>query len=319
MYHSDLVGGLAALIGGGRVIWGIRFSNFDPPTCSRATILDRRACAALSRWLPTRIVCCSEASRDRPRGPRLPGRTRWSSSRTASIWEFSADPAARDAVRAELASLPRRCSSGSSGASIPRRIRGLPASCRFAGEQHPGARFLLCGDDITPENQELVSWIDPAIRQRCHLLGRRDDLPRLTAALDVATSSSAYGEAFSNAIGEAMACAVPCVVTEVGDSARIVGETGKVVPPRDGRALATAWSELLAAGEPSRRSLGLAARGRVEALYSLRAVVQRYEALYQAVALPAARKRLIDTASVTWAAPAEPDTMTERAARRAPR
>ena len=53
--------------------------------------------------------------------------------------------------------------------------------------------------------------------ERIHLLGERLDMPRLTAALDIAVSSS-HAEGFPNVIGEAMACAVPCVVTDVGDS-----------------------------------------------------------------------------------------------------
>ena len=298
MYHSDLVGGLAALIGGGRVIWGIRFSNFDPQTCSRATIWTARACAALSRWLPTRIVCCSEASRSVHAALGYRADKMVVIPNGFDLGIFRPDPAARAAVRAELAIPPEALLIGLVGRFDPQKDqRVFLQAAALLAEGHQDARFLLCGDDITAENSALMSWIDPAIRQRCHLLGRRDDLPRLTAALDVATSSSAYGEAFSNAVGEAMACAVPCVVTDVGDSARIVGETGKVVPPRDARALATAWSELLAAGEPARRSLGLAARGRVEARYSLPAIVRRYEALYQAVAVPAAGERLIDQAS----------------------
>jgi glycosyltransferase involved in cell wall biosynthesis len=298
MYHSDLVGGLAALIGGGRVIWGIRFSNFDPATCSRATIWTARACAALSRWLPTRIVCCSEASRavHAALGYRADKMIVIPNGFDLAI--FRPDSGARGAVRAELGIPPEALLIGLVGRFDPQKDQRvfLRAASSLA-EMHQGVHFLLCGDNITPENRELANWIDPAIRQRCHLLGRREDLPRLTAALDVATSSSAYGEAFSNAIGEAMACAVPCVVTDVGDSARIVGDTGKVVPPREPRALAAAWSELVAAGEPARRALGLAARGRVEARYSLGAIVRRYEALYRAVAVPAAGEGLIDSAS----------------------
>ena len=75
----------------------------------------------------------------------------------------------------------------------------------------------------------------------------------LQAAFDVATSASAFGEGFSNVIGEAMACSVPCVVTDVGDSRWIVGDTGVVVAPRDPVALAEAWERLLAAG-PGERS-----------------------------------------------------------------
>ena len=57
-------------------------------------------------------------------------------------------------------------------------------------------------------------------------LGRRDDIPALLAASDVIASTSAYGEGFSNSIGEAMACGIPAVVTRSGDSASIVGDTG---------------------------------------------------------------------------------------------
>src|SRR5437762_2367360 len=77
---------------------------------------------------------------------------------------------------------------------------------------------------------------------RVHLMGCREDIARLTAALDIASSSSAFGEGFSNALGEAMACAVPCVATDVGDAARIVADTGRVVPPRNPEAMAAAWA-----------------------------------------------------------------------------
>ena len=105
-------------------------------------------------------------------------------------------------------------------------------------------------------------------------------MPRLQAGLDLATSSS-VSEAFPLAIGEAMACGVPCVATDVGDSASIVGETGRVVPPRDPRALAAAWEELLALAPDARRRLGQAARLRVQERYGLAAITRRYEDLYE--------------------------------------
>jgi len=88
----------------------------------------------------------------------------------------------------------------------------------------------------------------------CHLLGPRLDMPRLFAAMDIVTSSS-LSEAFPLAVGEAMACGVPCVVTDVGDSALMVGETGKVVAARDPNGLAEAWRELIEAGPEARSHL----------------------------------------------------------------
>ena len=62
-------------------------------------------------------------------------------------------------------------------------------------------------------------------------------MPKIYNSFDLLVSSSC-GEGFSNAIAEAMACAVPCVGTAVGDSALIVGKTGLVVPAQNPQALA---------------------------------------------------------------------------------
>jgi glycosyltransferase involved in cell wall biosynthesis len=101
--------------------------------------------------------------------------------------------------------------------------------------------------------------------------------------MDLATSSSA-SEAFPLAVGEGMACATPVVVTDVGDSALIVGETGKVVAPRDPVALAAAWRALIEAGPDVRRCLGMAARRRVQRHFDLTAIVERYQAIYAQLA-----------------------------------
>ena len=85
-------------------------------------------------------------------------------------------------------------------------------------------------------------------------------------------------------IGEAMACGTPCVVTDVGDCAMIVGQTGIVVPPRDPAALAEGWRKLIDAGPEARRLLGRAARRRVESHFALPSTVERYQAIYEELA-----------------------------------
>ena len=164
----------------------------------------------------------------------------------------------------------------------------------------PDVHFALCGRDVDRENAELTGWIHQAgagLGDVCHLLGVREDMPRFFAAIDIATSPS-VSEAFPNAIGEAMACGTPCVVTNVGDSAALVGDTGSVIPAGNPSALAEAWRELLTSGPAVRRQLGALARTRVEKHFSLGSVVERYQETYrQVLAVPPPLKPK-DTA--TW-------------------
>jgi glycosyltransferase involved in cell wall biosynthesis len=147
----------------------------------------------------------------------------------------------------------------------------------------PTLQFVLIGSGVDATNQPLNQLIqDLGIGAHLHLLGERHDLPRLTAALDIATLSSC-GEAFPNVLVEAMACEVPCVTTDVGDAALIVGQTGQIVPPQNAAALATAWQTLLALTTAERAALGQAARARVRELFSLESVVAQHERLYEAV------------------------------------
>ena len=147
----------------------------------------------------------------------------------------------------------------------------------------PDVHFLLCGKGFDAANGELARWIESStLSGVLHLLGERRDVPQVLAALDVATSPS-RAEGFPNAVGEAMACGVPCVVTDVGDSAFIVGATGQVVPPEAPEALADAWYSLLTAGRPRLCALGLEARRRIEATFSIERMVRAYEETYTAV------------------------------------
>ena len=151
--------------------------------------------------------------------------------------------------------------------------------------EYPETKFVMLGSNVDWENQTLTELIDKlGIANSVYLLGRRGDIPQITPALDLVTSSSAYGEAFPLIIGESMSCQVPCVVTDIGDSAWIVGDTGKVIPPKNPTALAKAWQEMISMDRSHREGLGELARNRIVNNFSLTSVVSRYEQLYQSLA-----------------------------------
>jgi glycosyltransferase involved in cell wall biosynthesis len=159
---------------------------------------------------------------------------------------------------------------------------GFLQAASLVSAVHPQARFLLIGKGLAESEPTLAKLIGQLnLAGRVLLLGERTDASQLTAGLDIACSSSAWGEGFSNAIGEAMACGVPSVVTDVGDSAYLVGDTGGTVPPRNPDALAQAIGKLIEAGPANRKGLGMAARRRIESEFSLSRIARRYENLYR--------------------------------------
>jgi len=143
----------------------------------------------------------------------------------------------------------------------------------------------MIGSDIDTNNSTLMKQIASLrLTPRVRLLGKRTDIARMMNALDILTSSSTSGEGFPNVIGEAMSCGVPCVATDVGDSAEIVGNTGIIVEPGNSAQLARAWDAMIDMGEEGRRRLGDMARARISHRYSLDLICRRYEQLYRDMA-----------------------------------
>jgi glycosyltransferase involved in cell wall biosynthesis len=202
-----------------------------------------------------------------------------------NVEEFMPSSNARSSVRSELGLAEDALLIGITGRYHPMKdYSNFLKAAGLIAEDHPETHFLLIGRGVDQENQILRRQIQELrLGRQTHLMGERHDMPRLAAALDVFSLSSAYGESFPNVIGEAMACEVAPVVTDVGDAVWIVGDAGRVVPPRDARALAGAWKEMLDLGPEGRRMLGRAARARVIERFTLESVVAHYEALYETV------------------------------------
>lgn len=286
MDHSNLLTSLAARISSqARVVWGVHHSHHVPGIAKRSTLWAVAACAAISHYIPDRIVFCSEHGRRlyREQGFAEGGMTVIPNG--FDTGRFKPDRAARAQIRSEIGI----------GDDVP--LVGLVArfdplkdhatflrAAALLLRDHRDAHFLLCGQQVDGNNAALASQVAAlGLAQRCHLLGPRSDAAKIHTSLDVLSSSS-ISEAFPLVVGEAMASGVPCAVTNVGDSALLVGPTGKVVPPANPEAMAAAWTELLAMPPDQRNALGLAARARVCERFSLASVAQRYEALYEQLA-----------------------------------
>ena len=285
MYHADLIGGLAAKFSGDPpVIWGIRNSTLGRQS-RKSTALTVKLCARLSRWVPTKIVCCSVASREIHEQLGYNPKKMLVIPNGFDLSSFKPDNEARFSLRRELGLPSDALLIGFVARFDPQKDHeSFIAAARRVALRHEHAHFVLCGDGVDDTNPCLSAWIQAGgVKGRFQLLGRRDDVARVTASLDIATCASAYGEAFPNVVGEAMACAVPCVVTDVGDSAFIVGDTGKVVQPHQPECLAEALNWMIELGADGRRQLGAKARQRIQENFELSVVRDQYVALYRQV------------------------------------
>jgi glycosyltransferase involved in cell wall biosynthesis len=286
MYHADLMGSVAALFSGfPPVIWGLHHTVGDQEELKFST----RQIIRLNRWLshllPKRIVCCAEATR------RSHADIGFCESKMVVITNgydldiFRPDPTARSMFRKD-----HNLSADAQLVGLFARYHPMKdhstfiQAAKIIQQQMPNVFFVMVGSEIDNSNRPLNSEIDRAgIRSSTILLGLRKDISALLAALDLYVSSSSRGEAFPMIIGEAMACGVPCVATDVGDSARIISSIGRIVPPGQPETLAAAAMEILTFPSEERDSLGRAARARVEAEYNLSIIAQKYMRLYHDV------------------------------------
>lgn len=282
MYHADFLGGIAAVLAGHkRIFWGVRATHVRFEGV-RSTIWLRRLCALLSRWIPEKIVCAAEASL------RAHARAGYDRSRLIVI------PNGFDTVLLKAAAQGRSAQRSCFGfteativiGSVGRfnAVKDFHTFVRAAGlvaEASEHAQFLLVGRDLDEHNVELMGWINQAgLAARFTLLGERSDVPTCLAAMDIFCLSS-RSEGFPNVVGEAMAVGVPCVVTDVGDAAMLVGDSGIVVPPENPPALAAGLVRVMNLPTQEREQFGKAAQRRIESSFSIEVARQRFEQVYR--------------------------------------
>ncbi len=155
----------------------------------------------------------------------------------------------------------------------------------IAALEHADLRFVCVGDGPTAARPRLEAQARMlGLADRVVWAGFRQNMPAVYGALDVFTLSSSFGEGFPNVVGEAMACGLPCVVTDVGDAALILGDLGWVVPPRSPRALADAW--LAALAQEPHPEIRLRRRRRIEENYNLERMIDRTERALAALLEP---------------------------------
>jgi len=271
---------LAARSGTGvPVVWNIQASDYsnEPKKAQFAVQLS----AWVSPWVDL-VVYNSEAG---ARYHQALGHAPYNSTIVTNAVDtraFTPSPEARLSLRQELGLAPDARLVGIVARWHPVKNHPLfVAACRKLVTAHPDTFFVMAGTGVDWENTALCEAVGET---RAHFfpLGERSDVPRIMAGLDLLVSCS-FSEGFSNVLVEGMAAGVPCVVTDVGDSARIVGDTGKVLPSEDEAALIRAMGSLLELPRDAWSALSLRVRARA-LTFDIHGVIDDLRTHYQRTA-----------------------------------
>jgi glycosyltransferase involved in cell wall biosynthesis len=257
---------LKPLLPGARVIWGVRASRVHFEHYDWFSRLNFRLQCFLSRFADL-IIFNSERGRAFHVREGFPAQKSMVIHNGIDTERFKPDREAGQRVRAELGVGADATLVGHVGRLDPMKdhqtlLRAAALLCRERRDVY----FLSVGtgdEDYASELRRLATEL--GISDRVIWAGARSDMPAVYSSLDLLVSSS-FSEGFPNVIGEAMACGVPCVVTDTGDSALIVGETGAVVEPRNPSALCAGITSLI---ETDPKDLGRRARSRILEYFSV--------------------------------------------------
>lgn len=289
MYHGNLAASFARRLVAPRasLVWNIRHCVYDLQSENAITRNLIRAGAKIAAGAAA-VIYASTMSRDQHCELGYPTRGAVVIGNGLDRSRFTLDRSERESVRREFGFGEHEVVVGHVARYDPMKDHLTFMTAAKALAQSTGlVRFLLVGRGVSPDNPVFASWLgDPVLGPKVALAGERHDVARLLQGMDVFCLSS-YSESFPNAVLEAAAVGLPCVVTRVGCAADIAGDGAIVVEPRNPALLADALGRLVAAPQVERESMGAQAYRHSSAHHMLDGVVREYEAVLGRALAPA--------------------------------
>lgn len=242
MYHADLIGGIVSRLAGiTNVVWGVHHTTLVKGESKRSTIIIAKMNAILSRFVPKKIIYCAEKSREVQESIGFKQSKAVVVANGYNISKFRSSDEDRISFREELSIGDEVFLIGHVGRYDPLKDhQNLIEAIAKLKSKDKKIKVVLVGTNLDDRNKELSKKISNYnLTNDFILLGKRNDIATVMNGFDLFVLSSS-SEGFPNVLAEAMACGTPCVTTDVGDAAVIVGPTGWVAPPREPQALANA-------------------------------------------------------------------------------
>jgi|JYMV01.1.fsa_nt_gi glycosyltransferase involved in cell wall biosynthesis len=280
LYLADIIGGVVGKIIRTPVVWGVRQSNIDTDSNDKLTLLLIKISSLLSRWLPDKIVYCAESARTNHHNAGYIGDSVVIPNGINSD-AFINNDALRKNARKQW------------GVSDDQLLIGMVARfhqqkghadfinmASILSKKNNAVKFVLIGESVDLTNRQLMTLVNHYQMKELILFpGYMEDIPMAMNGLDIYVSSST-GEGWPNAIAEAMSCGVLCAVTDVGDSGKILGNTGRLVNASNPKDMAVAVASLLDLDQSKKNEYRDRARRRIVNNFQIDKSVKAYQKLY---------------------------------------
>jgi glycosyltransferase involved in cell wall biosynthesis len=246
-----------------RVVWGVRASTLELARYDRLTRWSYRLEARLARFADL-IIANSRAGLAQAVEAGFPDERMVYIPNGIDGARFRPDSALREKARRRWGIGSDEVVIGAIGRIDPMKdFDTFILAVAAAAKQRPELRAVALAVGTQEQRADLLRRaVELGITERLTLAQPGEDVAETLNGFDLYCSSSAYGEGFPNTVAEAMACAVPCIVTAVGDSAELVGDAGKVVPPRDPQAIAASIVALISLDSAQKENIGQRLRRR---------------------------------------------------------
>ena len=283
MYHANLVGFLAGRCTGvPRIVWCVRHSDLSPAHNKARTLCINRICARLSKKVTTILYNGNRARLVHEAMGYCP-ENGFVVDNGCDSDEYAPDESARDSFRKELGIQADNPLVLSVTKDTP--IKDVPTFLKAISllrKNNDKIFAVLCGpgvDNNSTQLAELCQALGLKQGRDVAFLGMRHDVPRLLAACDLYVLHSA-GEAFPNALIQAMSCGCLCITTDVGDARRIINNDEFVVPPEDSERLARKIDQVLQLSDEGKETIKRDNRERAKTEFNIKCIVKKYEAFF---------------------------------------
>ena len=248
MYHADLIGGITARLAGcSSVCWGVHTFNLDAAVMSKSTRTIVKLCALTSWIVPSRIISVAESS------VRVHVAVGYTKNKFLTIpLGFNSDVGEGNTPKGTgminfINKSDKVTILGCVARWDPQKDHGNLLQA-LAILQHRKIEFkcIFVGPGMDYQNRTLSDLVlkMKVNSENIFLAGFVEGASSIMSSFDLHILSS-LGEAFANVVAEAMISGTPCICTDVGDVALVVGETGWIVPPSDPVALASAIEDAI--------------------------------------------------------------------------